>query len=183
MEIRAAIELTNEDMFALYNYVRMSEAEPFAKRINQTIFLVLIILVVSIIINIGDMASFIKTFLIAMSLMLIIWGLKLIPEIIHKLTLPGVKKSFMKKSPQELQIEGVRNYILKDEKIEIKTIYGNMEIPWEDMTGFQETDHHFFFTTNGNKGAHVIPLKYFTSEQNKLEFINKFAEIFTKKNN
>ena len=180
MEIRAAVELKNEDMFALYDYIRMSKTEPLSKRINQTILFTVAILTVSILVNIGDMSGFIKTFLLCMSIMAVIWGLTVIPEIFHKITLPNVKKSFMKKSPQELEIEGIRNYILKEDNIEVKTSYGNVEILWEDVISFQETDTYFFFATNGDKGSHVIPLKYFTSEQNKLDFINKFAEVFAK---
>lgn len=183
MEIRAAVKLTSEDMFALYDYIRVSQTEPPAKRINQTILISVAILLVSIIVNIGDMSGFLKTFFISMSIMILVWGLIVIPEFLHKLTLPNVKKSFMNKSPQELEIEGVRNYVLKEDRIEVNTNYGNADILWKDVIGFQETDDYFFFMADGDKGAHVIPLKYFTSEQKKLDFINKFAEVFTKKNN
>jgi len=181
MEARVSIEVTNKDMFALYNYVRMSETEPIGRRINQIIFLTFIILAAAISMNLGDIGSFIKTFLIAMFILIIIFGLKILPEILHKLSLPNIEKSFMKKSVQDLQIEGVRNYILNESGIEVKTVYGDLNINWEDVISFQETDDYLFFATADNRGAHVIPLKYFTSEQKKSDFINKFSDTFVKR--
>ncbi len=177
---RVVIELTNKDMFALYNYIRLNGTIPLGKRLNQAIMLFLIMLLVSLMMNIGDMKSFLETMLICTLVIAVIFGLRVVPEIIHKFTIGHTEKSFMKKSAAELQIEGTRNYIIGDDGIEVKTSYGDLKIRWDEIAGFEESEDYLFFITSDDKGAHAIPFKFFPSKEKRDLFVNKFAEYIAK---
>ena len=87
----------------------------------------------------------------------------------------------MKKTEEELQIGGTKNYAVFKDGMSVKTSYGDNYIYWDDITDFLETDEYLFFSAASGKGSHIIPLKFFKSKDVMDAFINELAKHMANK--
>lgn len=182
MDNRVVVELTNDDMVKLYGYLRSLDAVPLKKRLYQFTAVTAIAVVIVVVTNLGSNSGMLFSIFLILGIIGALALLMLMPEIIHRLTAPFTKKALLKQSKDKLQIEGTRQYILKEKGIEVKTSYGDMLIGWNEIDSFKNTDEDIYFNTTGSKGAHIIPLKYFTSKKQARSFEGELAERFYRLN-
>ncbi len=178
---RVTVTLENKDMMALYNHIVVSQGINYRGNINRNVFLLLTVIVISAVMNLGDMKGFLYMSVIAVGILIFLEILRFIPILIHKMTAKMTEKSFMKKSSSDLQIEGTRTYVLSDTGMMIKSSYGDLEIDWTQVQLLEEKDDYIFIDAEEGKGSHVIPIKFFPSSAKKDEFINKAFYFFSEK--
>ena len=91
--------------------------------------------------------------------------LNVFPLLFHKIMRGFNDRSIMNKTPKELQIEGTKQYILKKNCLEIRSVYGELE-------DFRTDDNYLYIKGIEGRGAHVVPLRFFLSDEQKENFLD-----------
>ncbi len=177
MEQKVVVELKNEDMAALYRYIVSLETAPIKKRIYSiSVFLVLCILT-AVLFNVGNIENMKTSLFYAAIISGFIIVTYVFPGLLHKATEGFNEKLIMKQSPKELQIEGTKQYSVNKSGLFVGTVYGDLEISPEEIEDFRLDGKHIFIKCVKGKGAHVIPVKYFSSEEKREKFLDALAAL------
>lgn len=175
--VKVVAELSRDDMAALYEYIVLMENGDPSGRMRFGIIFGISFAIVMIISSIGHPDD------LKNSLMYILAGIALIaimavfPGMYHRIMKESNKKDILQQSPEELQIEGQRVFEIKGNTLSISSDYGDLELHGEDIYDFRADKDRIFIKGRRGKGSHVIPVKYFPSEEMKERFLDELAAL------
>ena len=144
MENKVVVELKNEDMSALYRYIVTLETSSIFDNIKRMGFFILIFFAILFLFNFNDLSKNPSMYIYIVLFVLAVALLNVFPLLFHKIMGSFNDKSIMNKTPQELQIEGTKQYILKKNCLEIQSIYGDLEIKPSELEDFR-TDENYLY--------------------------------------
>lgn len=174
-EPRVTVQLQNEDMFKLYSYLVTSDA-PNIKKLKWQLLGLVIILIATIPLMIGERPIDFFWAILTIFIIAVLISLKYITFLFHKLTMKRREKEILKKSPEDLMIDGSRTYILTKLGIEVRTVYGDLTLKWEDIVEYREDGRDLYIKADESKTSYIIPLKFFSTKEERELFINTFVQ-------
>lgn len=172
MENKVVVELKNEDMAALYRYIVNLDTSSVFENIKKMGLFVLIFFAILFLLNFNDLSKNPSLYIYIVLFVLAVALLNVFPLLFHKIMRGFNDRSIMNKTPKELQIEGTKQYILKKNCLEIRSVYGDLDIKPSELEDFRTDDNYLYIKGIEGRGAHVVPLRFFLSDEQKENFLD-----------
>ena len=172
MENKVVVELKNEDMVALYRYIVSLDTSSVIENFKKLGIFVVLFFAILFLFNFNDLSKNSSMYIYMVLFVLAIALLNVLPVLFHKIMKGFNDKSIMNKTPKELQIEGTKQYILKKNCLEIQSIYGDLDIKPSELEDFRTDENYLYIKGIEGRGAHIVPLKFFVSEEQKENFLD-----------
>ena len=172
MENKVVVELKNEDMVALYRYIVKLDTSSIIENFKKIGLFVILFFVILFLFNFNDLSKNPSMYIYIVLFVLAVALLNIFPVLFHNILSGFNDKSIMSKTPKELQIEGTKQYILKKNCLEIQSVYGDLEIKPSELEDFRTDDNYLYIKGIEGRGAHIVPLKFFVSDEQKNNFLD-----------
>ena len=156
MENKVVVELKNEDMAALYRYIVNLDTSSVFENIKKMGLFVLIFFAILFLLNFNDLSKNPSLYIYIVLFVLAVALLNVFPLLFHKIMRGFNDRSIMNKTPKELQIEGTKQYILKKNCLEIRSVYGDVDIKPSELEDFRTDDNYLYIKGIEGRGAHVF---------------------------
>ena len=176
-ECKVVVQLESRDMAALYRYIVSIENRLAYARLRFGAVVIVFFVLSMILFNLGNMEDLKNSLIYVAYGVVFVAIVAVLPLVYHRIMASVNERDIISKSPEELQIEGSKQYAVRGRKLEIGSVYGDLEIFGKDLEDFRPVGDYVFIKCVQGKGAHVIPVKFFASEEKRDEFLDALAAL------